>query len=1057
MEGRVLKVAVLLAGSGMCALIYQMAWLREFRLVFGASTAASAAVLAIFMGGLGLGGALLGRWADRHGRPLHLYGNLELAIAASAAVSPVLIMAVRWGYIQTGGSLVLGLPVATVIRLVLSALVLATPTILMGGTLPAAARAVETSRDVGRGNLALLYGLNTLGAVCGAFVATFYMLELFGTRATLWLACLLNLLVALTARSLARTADYSGATVETVTTSTEPAARSQRAPAMYVYAAAAIVGFAFFLMELVWYRMLGPLLGGSTYTFGLILAVALLGIGLGGAAYSFFGTRFRPTLRLFAITVALEAVCMAVPFALGDRLAVLSAVLRDLSAMGFYGYIVAWSLVAGAVVLPAAIVTGFQFPLLIGLLGEGRENVGKETGFAYAWNTAGAIAGSLAGGFGLLPLLTAQGTWQAVVVLMLGLSAIAMALSARYESEALRLAIPGMAAAAALLLVLIPAGPTAAWRHSGIGAGRSVLKPATQTTLTDSINDICRHIIWETDGVESSVALNANNGLAFVVNGKIDGNAISDAPTQIGLGMISAVLHPNPRTSMVIGLGTGSSAGWLGAIPGMERVDVVELEPAIREVARRCTPVNEDVMNNPKVNVILGDGREILLTAPDQYDLIVSEPSNPYRAGIASLYTKEFYEAVSARLADGGVFSQWVQAYEIDTPTIRTIYATLGAVFPYIDTWQSKTDDLILLCSKDPIRFDAPELRKRVAEEPFRSFLLRGWRTEGLEGYLARFVAGHSLAELIASQETELNTDDRTLVEFGFGRTLGRFNLFNISEIRAAARARGAHRPLVTGGAVYWDEVEEQRAYIAATEGTPAQMPPDAHEEVIHRVQALRHFQTGNLDGMYTEWRTQPREPKYPIERIMVAEAMAELGADAALALIGTFEADQPADARVIRARYLWQTGAQDEAAQALAGGFTLCRDHPWGLLPVIGRGLELAQAVAGEHPESAQRLAESLAEPFSVRILEYFRRDSAFRVAANVSYDYAQPYVADFEPHVPWTIDFLRYRFQCYQATSHPLSAEAEGQLKQYIASSSLGFNDTLVIKEQSVVRQAP
>src|SRR5215468_2078720 len=276
------RTALLLFGSGLCALVYQVAWIREFRLIFGASTAASAAVLAIFVGGLGAGSILLGPRADRHARPLLFYEQLETLIAVFAAVTPLLLWLVRALYVALGGSVVLGVFGGTLLRLVLSALVLLVPTMLMGGTLPAAARSVETDDDLGRKRTALLYGINTLGAVTGAALSTFALLETLGTRRMLWAATIVNLFVATSARVLSRSLPAS-----------EPAQAAAAGPAdrppRFVLGAAAAVGFAFFLMELVWYRMLGPLLGGTTFSFGLILAIALLGIGLGGLLYGTFG------------------------------------------------------------------------------------------------------------------------------------------------------------------------------------------------------------------------------------------------------------------------------------------------------------------------------------------------------------------------------------------------------------------------------------------------------------------------------------------------------------------------------------------------------------------------------------------------------------------------------------------------------------------------------------------------------------------------------------------------------------------------------------------------
>ncbi len=488
MNARALKIAPFLFGSGLCALVYQTAWQRELRLIFGASTAASAAVLAIFMAGLGLGGALLGPRADKHRRPLELYGNLEALIALSAAVTPALVWVARKVYLALGGTVTLGMVGGSVVRLILSALLLAVPTLLMGGTLPAAARAAETSEDVRRRALAVLYGVNTLGAVAGAALSTFFLFEVFGTQQTLWLACLLNGLIAVGARVVSRSMPEQDSAAAAGSAPTVEAQSVTAPPRRFVLAAAAVVGFAFLLMELVWYRMLSPLLGGSTFTFGLILVVALLGIGLGGAAYSVWRQDRPATLRGFALTCLAEALFIAVPYALGDRLAVLAMILRSLEGFGFPGLVLGWAVVATLVIVPAAFVSGVQFPLLLALLGRGRENVGREVGLAYAWNTVGSIIGSLAGGFGLMPLLTAPGTWRLAVALLLVLGGGALVLSLRLERQLGRLWLAASAGALAVVMLTYP-GPTAAWRHNPIGAGRARLDRPSLNKLRDWLEE----------------------------------------------------------------------------------------------------------------------------------------------------------------------------------------------------------------------------------------------------------------------------------------------------------------------------------------------------------------------------------------------------------------------------------------------------------------------------------------------------------------------------------------------------------------------------------------
>src|SRR5712691_11377828 len=424
MQARVGRVSLLLFGSGACALIYQTVWLRQFRLIFGASTAASAAVLAIFMGGLGLGGIYIGRRADRTRNPLALYGFLELGVAVFTALTPILFWLVRHLYLAMGGSFVLGQFLATVIRLLLSVVVVAFPTELMGGTLPAASRAVEHSGDPERLGVSILYAMNTLGAVFGTIFSTFYLLENFGNLKTLIAAALLNTLIGLIAIAYSSRIPspgaqpaLSGAEGRHPLPVGEGRGEGRAAPPRLVYTAAAIVGFAFFLMELVWYRLLAPLLGVTTYTFGLILAVALLGIGSGSFFYALL-RRARATVGVFAILCAIEALTMAIPFALGDRVASLALLLRPLGTFGFSGFVLGWSLVAAITIFLPAFIAGAQFPLLISLLGEGGEDVGRHVGATYLWNTVGAITGAIVGGFGALPLLTAPGVWRAVVVIL---------------------------------------------------------------------------------------------------------------------------------------------------------------------------------------------------------------------------------------------------------------------------------------------------------------------------------------------------------------------------------------------------------------------------------------------------------------------------------------------------------------------------------------------------------------------------------------------------------------------------------------------------------------
>jgi spermidine synthase len=1034
------RVGLLVLGSGFCALVYQTSWLRLLRGVFGTSTAASAAVLAVFMGGLGLGGLLLGPRADRASRPLRLYALLELGIGAAAGLSPWLVGLVERLYVALGGSQTLGLAGASAARLVLSALVLGLPAMLMGGTLPAVVRAVALEADAHRRVVGWLYGANTLGAVAGALVPTFWSLEALGIRKTVWVASLLNLLIAVLALALARAPGgevaAGGRTGEGSAPPADPPA--VREVATLVPAAAALVGFVFLLMELVWYRMLAPILGGSSYTFGLILALALLGIGLGGLAYGAWPRRGPPTLSGFAACAALEAVCLALPFALGDRLAVLAMLLRPLGGAGFLPLVMGWTAVAAIVVLPAAVVAGFQFPLLIALLGAPRERLGRAVGVTYAANTLGAIAGSLAGGFGLLPLLSAPGAWRLAVLLLAGLVAGTALVAWRAGARA-RLAAAPVALAVSGLLLAATAGPSAFWRHSPIGAGRLSGPWSGPNDLRAAMALRRRSVVWQRDGVESSLALDVGRELSFLVNGKADGSARSDAPTQVMGGLVGSALHPDPRTALVIGLGTGSTAGWLAAVPGLSRVDVVELEPAVVRVAEDLSAVNHDALANSKVHLTIGDGRELLLTSARDYDVIFSEPSNPYRAGVASLFTREFYGTARRRLRPDGVLLQWLQGYELDAQVVRTVYATLGSVFPAVETWEVNSGDLLLVASREPLRHDLDRLRERVAGEPYREALRRAWGVEGAEGFYTGFLAAPAFARAVGrSEPVYLHTDDRPLLEFGFARNLGRHGRFRVADVVSLASARGEDRPIELGAPLDWRRVEELRAARLVFWGrAPDDAPPPPDPAFRLRDLARRAYARGAFGEACAHWQRQPELAASESDRLLLAECLASTGDVRAPAHAEALRtAGRPVEADLALAAWHEAGGRAADAAARLSAAFTAARRDPWPAFDPLERGLRLASRLGRRDPGLAEALFVAVAEPFAVRLME----DARLRLRVELARVLDDPgrgveALGAFEPHPPWEEGFLAYRASCYARASHPLAARSRRDLARFLA----------------------
>ncbi len=1037
-------MALLLFGSGVASLVYQTVWLRELRNVFGASTPAAAAVIGIFMGGLGLGGLKLGHLVDRHANPLLLYAKLEGAIAAAALLTVPIVRVVETVYFASGGSPALGVVGATLLRLVLTTVMLGVPTFLMGGTLPAAARAVLVREDVRRRAVATLYGVNTLGAVVGTVGSTFFALEELGNRRTLLLAVLLNVLVAVAALALSRLSGFEAAPdpgesgvpgrAERGGEQGKPAA--ERDPrGLFTLTAAAVAGFSFLLLELVWYRMLAPILGGSTFTFGLILATALLGIGLGGLFYGMLPGDRPGSLGLFSSTCGLQALAIVAPFALGDRLSIFSALLRSLDTLGFAGSVIGWSIVCGVVVLPAAIVSGFQLPALIALSGSGSANAGRDVGRVCAFNTLGAIAGSLAGGFGLMPLLTAPGCWKLAAWLMVALAAAAAVLSRPVWLG------PAAAATAALLLVQAT-GPTAVWRHSPIGAGRVSLVGKSRNEMKDWAIEQRGAIVAEWEGVESSIAVNGIDGYAFLVNGKSDGNAVADAPTQVMGGLIGAILHPRPRRSLVIGLGTGSTAGWLGKVPGMERVDVAEIEPAIRDVAALCAPANQDVLTQPSVKVFYGDAREMLLVTGNRYDVIFSEPSNPFRAGIASLFTRELYQAAAARLAEGGVFLQWVQAYEIDGLAVQTILRTLRGVFPHVSVWQTLEKDMVLVASPAPLPVDVERVRARVAEEPYRTALNVAWGVDSAEGFLAHLVADGAFASHVADNTmAAVNTDDRNTVEFGVARSIGRASGQSVAEIRAVA-ARLSMRDGSFQGTFDPALVRRYRTTSRLIAGTDPQEDPD-----LSRV--VSAYRRGRFADAARLWRQLDLTATSHPETLIAAESFAQTGDEACLSLLPDLARYDPVEALLVEGIFRRAVGQNDQAADAFARGFSGLRAWPWADADLLGRSVGVAAGLARWAPSPArvEALLTALSRPFALHRIEATRRRLIVDVARRV--EGCGPRVLEalalMEPHVRLDLDLLTLRADCYRLKGHPLAGLAKRERDELVRAGTGSFESTL------------
>jgi spermidine synthase len=798
-----------------------------------------------------------------------------------------------------------------------------------------------------------------------------------------------------------------------------------------------------------------------------VLAVALAGIGLGGYLYSLRDPSRAVTPSDLAVVTAIEGVFVALPIALGDRIALYAIATRYLSSLGFSALVLAWTSITAVVVFPAALASGYQFPLLFALLGSGRDRVARHVGTVYAFNTAGALLGSLLGGFVLMPKLTVVGCYRLVAVVLLTLALVSLVFDCfslftapseasggpggtegplrggrrgrrRNWTRALTTRALQVVALVTLGFVFTAqSGPTAVFRHLPIGAGRVELPGRTvnQLRLWSGIHN--GNVLWQSDGVETSVALTKADQLAFVVDGKSDGAVFTDRATQAGAGLIAALMHPAPKRSLVIGLGTGMTAGFLGAIRTMERVDVAELEPSILHVARVAAKANLDVLSRPNVTVHIGDGRELVLSARGLYDVIASEPSNPYRAGVASLYTKEFYEAVAAHLAEGGVFLQWVQGYETDTLTIQTVARTLSSVLPSLEAWQTETGDIVFIASMKHRVIDASAIRRRILEEPFRYALPRTMLIQDLEGLLGRYMASESLlSELVHEPGVELNTDDRNLIEYAFARGVGNGRGAVSERLLTLAMKRKRDRPDVVG-AVDWERVAElrPRAWLISGEAPPRLPMPS--EGAQARAAAVTVGCEGNYAGALKTWEAASGVgPRDDIEVFVLGMALSERGDDRATVYAERLVVDGfPAEASLLRARYAVAKGDLVAAIAAADGAMVALRDTPFPLCNTADEVVTQVEKLAQMRPEYRRpAVLALLSAPFATYVADDQRMTAAESIAASSGDPaFCVAALGAHLDHPLWDEHSLSQRLQCLSAARRPEAARAAADLLEY------------------------
>ncbi|HUU82053.1 MAG TPA: fused MFS/spermidine synthase [Phycisphaerae bacterium] len=752
-------------GSGACGLIYEVVWSRHLVFVMGATTFAIATVLVAFMSGLALGAYIGGRVSHRIRRPAVVYGVLEICIGLYALLLPLLLGGAmplyHWLY-QFGES---NFAMLTAVRFVVSTLYLLIPTTLMGATLPLVIQYLANREgSVGR-PVALLYGINAFGAVCGTLGAGLILLPAIGFFFTTLVAAAINVTVGLVAILLLRESQ------EPATSTRETDAHRQLPPAApdalaqpgdavglsyawLLLIAYGISGFAAMVYQICWTRVLITLFGAHTYAFTCILGAFILGLAIGSMLMGKWVDRIRnPVLGfgLCEIGIALGGAVVVPAMALMPH--VVRWIMLRLHGQFDILRLTEFVLVMVLVLVPTLLM-GAIMPLITRSFARGVADAGRAIGRAYTANTVGTVIGSFFAGFLMIPAahLGVQRSIVVAVVLNLVLGLILISASWRRRTAVLGLWVAGIVATAVSYPLL-----TRPWHTPDFVRANFRSDAAVTSDM---------QVEFYREGIDANVSVTRQDDfLTIRVNSKPDAsNSIGDAPNMLLAGHLPVMMCRNPRQVMTLGLGAGLTLGAIACHPRVESIDSVEISDAVLEAAELFSDWTYDAQHNSRVNTIRADGRNHLLLTEKRYDVISSMPSNPWLAGVGNLFTREFFELCKSRLNPGGVLGIWLEAYAMSTEDFQMVIRTLDEVMPFVTIWEMAPNDYLFIASNEPQVRPLSYWQRRLETPWVKRDLARigAYRLEHLLGRL--LVDDTAVAQVVG--DGPLNTDDNARLEF---------------------------------------------------------------------------------------------------------------------------------------------------------------------------------------------------------------------------------------------------------------------------------------------------
>jgi spermidine synthase len=804
LAGRLLLVLGVFFASGFAGLVYQVAWSRMLTLVIGVSLFAINAVICTFMTGLALGSYAVGRLGARWRNPLRTYGVIEAAIGLYALLTPSIFDAIQPIY----ASAFPGLDAAglNAFRVALSALVLLVPTTFMGATLPLLSRAVAAPDGHPARGVGYLYGINTFGAVVGCLAAGFVLLPQLGIRASLFVAAAVNFAAAAAAIWISR----GERSQPTAAPDHAPVARHDPDQS-FVLAVFFFTGFAALGYEILWTRVLLHYVRNSAYAFSLMLAVYLLGVAMGSLAASrLAGRSRRPLVGLAVCQLGVSVTAMAGLLAFPNLDRIGMAIVGAPVITSFGSAVAFMFSQASIVLLLPTIFMGAMFPFGIAAYHRYSRGVERSVGVLYAVNTAGNIAGALVVGFATISLVGVRHSMVAMLAINVTLASV---IAARVAGAGARRLV-WLAAGAGMLLLVQVAVPQRLFYQSLLRRFPNIVY--YRETASDTVAV-----------VQHEKPLEGHRTLIYW-----DGRGAAgtwSAMWNFYFGHLPMLLHPHPVDVLHICFGSGNSLRALTR-HDPQRVDMVELSPQISDAGRYFW-TNEEVLDDPRVHLIIEDGRNFLLRTDRSYDVVSLEPPQLYSAGVVNLYTQEFYELVRRHLKPGGIMEQWLPTEDLSDADRGHLIRAFTEVFPFVYVWQQlRSQILLLIGTLEPLRVDVDALDRRLKSEAMRDDP-QTMGTPGAEEFLSYFLLGNESARRLAAPYEPVR-DDRTIIDYSIPFNAGSYfgltpDLRNREAVRIFdARVReydGWRDPMST---IIPDPYQARRVELVRERRVPVAGPP---------------------------------------------------------------------------------------------------------------------------------------------------------------------------------------------------------------------------------------